>query len=97
MYIKITKSSTVALSHEGDVLWMYPFNGDPEDFFNEQDKKRAEAYEIRLINHVNGMMTLLNPADSRIMFAPPGEVGRLFIKSDHLVTQNIWWQWSNEI
>ena len=89
MHLKITTAQQVAQLLKGDVLLKCPLNSDPGNTDDKQYQKRIEAYEIRYINTDNEMVELVTTAGSRIMFASPGDIGRLFIKSGHLITENV--------
>jgi hypothetical protein len=91
MHIKITTPQQVVQLLKGDVLLKYPQKNDPGNTDDEQYPKSIEAYEIRYINMGNEMIELVMTADSRVSFASPGDIGRLFIKSGHLITEGVWW------
>ncbi len=91
MPIKITTPQQVAQLLAGDVILKCPLSEEPGSMTDIQYPKGIEAYEIRHINANNQMVELVITAGSRIQFASPGDVGRLFIKSDHLITEKLWW------
>lgn len=91
MPVKITTAAQTGQLHAGNVLLKYPTDGDPEDRFNELRRDRTEAYEIRFINLLTGMIELVMTTGSRIRFASPADVGRQFIRPANLITERIWW------
>ncbi len=75
----------------GDILFKCPMSKDSKNMNDKQYEKDAEAYEISYINPGNQMIYLVTPVSARAMFSSPGDVGRLFVKSGHLITENVWW------
>ena len=91
MPVKITTLQQVTQLLIGDVLLKCIPNIDQGNMSDEKDQKQTEIYEIRNINTGNQMMELVTPISYRILFPSPGDIGRLFIRSGHLITENVWW------
>lgn len=91
MHYKLITAAQVARLRQGDILQKFPLDGHSETIFDEHDTGLSEAYEIRCINADNQMIELVMTPGSRIQFASPADVGRMFIKSGYLVTESVWW------
>ena len=86
---QLTTLAQLARLAVGDILWMHPLTGSAWDGAIDGDS--VDAYEIRSINQHNKMIELVMTTSSRIRFASPADVGRLFIKSNNLITDGDWW------
>ncbi len=91
METKIISAEQVSQLEIGMIIKRIPSNGIHEDIFDEKKTKLIDTYVIRSIHPLNKMIGLVMTDVSLIFNASPGDVGRLFIHSDKLVEQNIWW------
>ena len=88
---KLTTLNQIEMLRVGDILKKFPSKGDPQETFDEERAENTDTYVIRSTNTGTQMIELVMTGASTYMFASPGEVGRLFIKSYELVEQKIWW------
>ncbi len=84
------RSEQLLLLREGNTIIRYPCDGMPENEFNENNIDQINSFEIRSINPANNVMELIIN-HSVLMYASPGDVNHLFIKTHDLVSQKIWW------
>jgi hypothetical protein len=93
MKTKLNTPEQVANLREGDIVKRFPSNCDdlPQDAFDEQRTRNIDTYTIRSINLKNDMVGLVSTTVTDQMFAAPGRIGRLFIKSQDLIAENVWW------
>lgn len=91
MYRKISLPAQVAGLQVGGILKRFPSQGTPENIFDEERPKDIDTYEIESINLPGEMIGLVMSGSSISLFASPGRIGRLFIKTRHLLEQNLWW------
>lgn len=93
MIEKLTTLTQIALLHVGDILQKFPVNCDDvsQDIFDESRTKHISRYEIRYINQLNGMFSLVTANSRTQMLAAPVDIGRLFIRSFDLITEKLWW------
>jgi hypothetical protein len=92
MKTKLTTMVQVALLREGDTVKRFPSNCNDvaQDKFDEQRTNNIDTYTIKRINPQNDMFWLVSSATQQ-MFATAGEIGRVSIKSQELVTESVWW------
>lgn len=83
-------SEQLLLLREGNTITRFPCDGNPESEFNEDRTDQIHSFQIRSINPANDMMELIIN-HSTFMYASPGDINHLFIKSQDLVNQKIWW------
>lgn len=92
MEVKITTSAQVAGLQKGDVIKRFPFNSaaNCQDTF---DSSRADVntYEIRSVNKVRDIFSLVEINYRTLMLASPVDIGRLFIKGCDLIAEKNWW------
>lgn len=86
---KVT-SALLLLLKEGKTIIRYPCDGKPEDKFNEDNIGQIHSFKITSINSSTGIMELIIRHDP-FMYASPGDINHLFIKSQDIVLQKIWW------
>lgn len=91
MYTKINLPAQIAGLQVGDILKRFPSQGPPENVFDEERPKEIDTYEIQFINLPGEMIGLVMSGNSISLFASPGRIGRLFIKTDMMQEQNLWW------
>ncbi len=90
--MKLITPEQAASLKKGDIIKMYPSYGGSREVFDERDKNLIDTYEIRSFNANNEMLELVMTGASLHMFSPPGDVGRIFIKSYNLSTDGLWWK-----
>ena len=73
------------------ILYKYPVDGPPENYFEETDKKRIESYKICSINKARKVIGLIITQNHWVAFASPGHICRLFISFDNIVKAGTWW------
>jgi hypothetical protein len=93
MTTKLTTLAQVALLHKGDIIKRFPSNCDdlPQDKFDEQRIKHIDNYEIQSIDPETDMFSLVSAKLLTQMFVSPKDIGRMFINSDSLVAEKVWW------
>ncbi len=84
------RSEQLLLLREGNTLTRYPCDGIPENEFNEKNVDQIHSFQIISINADTNVMELIID-HSAFMYASPGDINHLFIKSHDLVDQKIWW------
>lgn len=75
----------------GATVSRYPYNGAPEAEFDPKRTRYIETYEVRSVNTANNMLELVMSGASASFYPTPVQVGRIFIKMEALVTQQLWW------
>ena len=78
------------------ILYKYPSDGFPENYFEETDKERTESYRICSINGVGKIIELIITQNHWVAFASPGDICRLFISFDNIVKAGTWWMAKEE-
>ena len=91
MNVKLATPEQVANLSVGNTISRYPSHGAPETLFDAQKKSLTDTYRIHAINKSNGMVELIASGHSLKMFAPAGDIARLFIHFSNLSSQKIWW------
>jgi hypothetical protein len=91
MTMKLITEKQVTALKIGDTIKRYPYNGGPEETFDESRPKYIEAYSVRSITSTNKMIELVMTEETQSAFAMPGYVNRIFVVSDLLVAEKTWW------
>lgn len=94
MNIKLTAPDQVAQMRVGDMIKRFPFNSTddrPLDFFDENQARHINTYEIRAIDYTNSIFSLVEANFRSIVCASAVDIGRLFIKAADLITEKVWW------
>lgn len=78
MYEKITAPAQVINLQIGDVL-------------SRRQSSGTEDFEIRTIRPGNQMLGLVAADAATRIFPSPGDIARLFIQPQELITEQIWW------
>lgn len=86
---KVT-SALLLLLKEGKTIIRYPCEGKPVDQFDEDNISQIQAFKIESINSSTDMMELIIK-HAPFMYASPGDINHLFIKSQDIALQKIWW------
>ncbi|MGN7786486.1 hypothetical protein ACTJIJ_18280 [Niabella sp. 22666] len=86
---KVT-SALLLLLKEGNTIIRYPCEGKPVDQFDKDNISQIHAFKIESINSSTDMMELIIK-HAPFMYASPGDINHLFIKSQDIVLQKIWW------
>ena len=94
MNIKIDSFLQTAALKTGDIINNYPRNGPPVLTFDSTQKDRIECFEVVFANKNTTMVSLVLAKESRILFASPGDVSKLFISEKDLIKQGVWWLFS---
>lgn len=92
METKISTAEQVSQLKIGAIIKRFPSSGESVDVFDDKQIKHIDTFVIRSIHPENKMIGLVATGPSLPIFAPPGEIGRLFIHADQVVGQKIWWQ-----
>ncbi len=69
-------------------------NGIPVQEFDSTQRNLIECFEVQDANKQSRMISLVLAKQSRIQFASPGDVSKLFISEEDLVGQGVWWLFS---
>jgi hypothetical protein len=90
---KLTTLAQIAALNVGGTIKRFPTNSDDkqEEVFDEKRIKSIDTFTIRDINPQTQMFSLVTTHDPFSTFASSVNVGRLFIKTHDLISENVWW------
>jgi hypothetical protein len=93
MHTKLTSPDQIGFLQEGDIIERFPCNcsDGPMAEFDGSRLKNIIRYEIKSINHKNGMFLLKTANYRTLLFAAPVDIGRLFISDTDLIDEKVWW------
>jgi hypothetical protein len=91
MNIKISTQEQLDQIRIGHIIRRFPRTGTPEQAFDESRITETDIFTIRSVNKSNNVMELVMTESAAVLFASPGDIGRLFIKSSDLLLQSRWW------
>jgi hypothetical protein len=90
MYKKIATLLQLSDLNIGDIITRYPTDGDPTDVFDNNKPLNTDAFQIRSLS-AGKVFELVEPNKTVAVFASAGHVRRLFMKSEDILTDNVWW------
>lgn len=91
MTMQLITEKQVAALKIGDTIKRYPYNGAPEEIFDEDRPNYIEAYTVRSVTSADKMIELVMTEETQSVFAMPGNVNRIFVVADRLVAEKTWW------
>ena len=91
MRTKITTLEQTGYLKVGDKIRKFPTRGLPEKSYDETNIALMEIYDIKSLNVDHKIVGLVIAPESRIQFASPGDITRIFISQANLITEDSWW------
>ena len=91
MKVKIATLEQTRHLKVGDQIGKFPIQGSPEQSFPEAGTPLMEIYDIRTLNAEYSIIGLVIASGSRINFASPADVTRIFISQANLIAEDLWW------
>jgi hypothetical protein len=90
MYKKIATPLQLSDLKIGDIITRYPTDGEPTDVFDNNQPRNTNAFQIRSLSTAK-VLELVEPDNTVAVFASAGDVRRLFMKSEDILADNVWW------
>jgi hypothetical protein len=90
MYKKIATSLQLSDLKIGDIITRYPTDGEPTDVFDNDQPRNTDVFQVRSLS-INKVLELIAPDRSVPVFASAGDVRRLFMRSEDILSDNVWW------
>lgn len=91
MKVKIETFAQINQLEVGRQITRFPCEGIPKELFDETRPSEIEIYDIKSSDVDHKVIGLVLARESRIQFASPGDITKIFISPASLIKEGLWW------